>query len=126
MGVSGLRHAPAALYPHRRDPQYPLNRRLGEPQSWSGHRDYKKNPLPLPGIKPQSYSPQSDTILTELPLLTPVKILSKLMSCCLSVLMCYYFRYNIFRFPNFLTNNLHINTKLYNKVQLNVSTTNFK
>jgi hypothetical protein len=33
-GVSGQRHAPAALY-HR----YPLYRRLGGPQSWYGHRD---------------------------------------------------------------------------------------
>jgi hypothetical protein len=32
-GVSGQRHAPAALYP-----RYPLYRRLGGPQSRSGHR----------------------------------------------------------------------------------------
>jgi hypothetical protein len=28
MGVSGQRHAPAALYPRGKDPRYPLNRRL--------------------------------------------------------------------------------------------------
>jgi hypothetical protein len=28
-GVSGQRHAPAALYPQRKDPRYPLYRRLG-------------------------------------------------------------------------------------------------
>jgi hypothetical protein len=38
MGVSGQRHAPAAHYPRGMDPRYPLNRRLGGPQSWSGHR----------------------------------------------------------------------------------------
>jgi hypothetical protein len=38
MGVSGQRHAPAALYPRAKDPRYPLYRRLGGPQSRSGHR----------------------------------------------------------------------------------------
>jgi len=37
-GVSGQRHAPAALYPRGKDPRYPLDRRLGGPQSRSGHR----------------------------------------------------------------------------------------
>jgi hypothetical protein len=39
-GVSGQRHAPAALYPRAKDPQYPLDRRLGGPQSWSGHKGW--------------------------------------------------------------------------------------
>jgi hypothetical protein len=30
-GVSGQRHAPAALYPRGKDPRYPLYRRLGGP-----------------------------------------------------------------------------------------------
>jgi hypothetical protein len=38
MGVSGQHHAPAALYPGRKDLRYPLYRRLGGPQSRSGHR----------------------------------------------------------------------------------------
>jgi hypothetical protein len=29
MGVSGQRHAPAALYPRGKNPRYPLDRRLG-------------------------------------------------------------------------------------------------
>jgi len=37
-GVSGQRHAPAALYPRQKDPRYPPDRRLGGPQSRSGHR----------------------------------------------------------------------------------------
>jgi hypothetical protein len=37
-GVSGQHHALAALYPWGKDPQYPLYRRLGRPQSRSGHR----------------------------------------------------------------------------------------
>jgi hypothetical protein len=43
--------APATLYT-----RYPLNGRLGGPQSWSGHRGNRKNPLPLPGIEPRSSS----------------------------------------------------------------------
>jgi hypothetical protein len=31
MGVSGQRHAPAALYPRGKGPRYPLDRRLGGP-----------------------------------------------------------------------------------------------
>jgi hypothetical protein len=54
MGVSGQRHAPAALYPRGKDPRYPLYRRLGGPQSRSGHWGYRKNPLPPPGIEPRS------------------------------------------------------------------------
>jgi hypothetical protein len=37
-GVSGQRHAPAAFYSRGKDPRYPLDRRLGGPQSRSGHR----------------------------------------------------------------------------------------
>jgi hypothetical protein len=39
-----------------KDPWYPLDKRLGGPQSWSGHRGQRKNPLPLLGIEPQSSS----------------------------------------------------------------------
>jgi hypothetical protein len=38
MEVSGLRHAPAALYPSRKKPLYPFYRRLDGPQRWSGRR----------------------------------------------------------------------------------------
>jgi hypothetical protein len=53
MGVSSQRHAPAALYPRGKDSRYPLDRRLGGTQSRSGHRGYRKNPLPPPGIEPR-------------------------------------------------------------------------
>jgi hypothetical protein len=39
MGVSGQRHAPAALYPRGKRPRYPSDRSLGGPQSRSGRRD---------------------------------------------------------------------------------------
>jgi hypothetical protein len=53
-GVSGQRHAPSVLYPREKDPRYPLDRRVSGLQTRSGHRGYKKNPLPLPGIGPRS------------------------------------------------------------------------
>jgi hypothetical protein len=37
-----------ALSPGK-DQHYPLNRMLDEPQIWSGHRGWRKNPLPPPG-----------------------------------------------------------------------------
>jgi hypothetical protein len=42
MGVSDQRHAPAALYP-RENNRYPLDRRLGGPQSQSGLRLEEKS-----------------------------------------------------------------------------------
>jgi hypothetical protein len=35
--TSGQRHAPAALYPRRKEPRYSFYRRLGGTQSRSGH-----------------------------------------------------------------------------------------
>jgi hypothetical protein len=35
---SGQPHAPAVIYPRGKNPRYPLYRRLGGPQSRSGHR----------------------------------------------------------------------------------------
>jgi hypothetical protein len=49
MGVSGRRDALTALYPRRMDPRYPLYRRLGGPQSRSGHRGYRKHPFSSAG-----------------------------------------------------------------------------
>jgi hypothetical protein len=43
MDVSGQLHVPAAL-PPAKDPCYPLNTRLGGPQSRSGHGDEEKIP----------------------------------------------------------------------------------
>jgi len=47
------------LWPHY--PWYPLDRRLGGPQSWYEHsgREEKIPALPLPGTKPQSSSLQT-------------------------------------------------------------------
>jgi len=42
------------LYPWRKSPRYPLDRRLDEPQSQPAHGGEEKNSQPLPGIKPQT------------------------------------------------------------------------
>jgi hypothetical protein len=57
MDVSGQLHAPAALLSGK-EPLYPLDRRLGEPQNRSGGGGGEKNSQPLPGL--------------ELPIIQPV------------------------------------------------------
>jgi hypothetical protein len=54
MGVSGQRHALPRFTPPPpgKDPRYPLDKRLGGPQSRSGRRGQKKNPLPCRGSNP--------------------------------------------------------------------------
>jgi hypothetical protein len=44
----------SAFTSREKDPRNPLYRRLGGPQSRSGHRGYRKNPLSLSGIEPRS------------------------------------------------------------------------
>jgi hypothetical protein len=51
--ASGQLHAPAAL-PQGKSPWYPLDRRLGGPQSRSGRGGEEKNSHPPPGIEPQN------------------------------------------------------------------------
>jgi hypothetical protein len=51
MEVNGQLHAQAALLPGK-EPWYPLDRRLGGPQSRSGHDGEEKNSQPPPGIEP--------------------------------------------------------------------------
>jgi hypothetical protein len=51
MEVSGQLHAPAALLPGKK-PWYPLDARLGGPQSMSGRGGEEKNSQLLPGLEP--------------------------------------------------------------------------
>jgi hypothetical protein len=54
MGVSGQHHAPGRALPPGKGPPVPIVQEASGPQSRSGHRDYRKNSLPLPGIEPRS------------------------------------------------------------------------
>jgi hypothetical protein len=58
--VRGRLHVPAALSPRKAAPRYPLDRRLGGPQSRS-RRCEEKNPLLLPGIKIPAVQPIART-----------------------------------------------------------------
>jgi hypothetical protein len=53
MEMSGQLQAPAALFPGK-SPWYPLDRRVGGPQSRSGHGGEEKNSQPPPEIEPQN------------------------------------------------------------------------
>jgi hypothetical protein len=45
---------PGRVFPRGKDFWYTLYSRLGGPQSRCGQREWRKNPLPLPGIEPRS------------------------------------------------------------------------
>jgi hypothetical protein len=65
MEVSGQLHTSAAL-PPRKEPQYPLDRRLWGPQSQYGCFRVDRNLLSLPGIEPRPFSPQPVPIIMQL------------------------------------------------------------
>jgi hypothetical protein len=44
---------PGRFYPYGNNHKYPLDSRLGGPQSWSGHGVEEKNSQPLSGIEPR-------------------------------------------------------------------------
>jgi hypothetical protein len=55
------------LYPQGKSPWYPLDRRLGGPQSLSGRGGENKNSKPLPGIETPIFQPVAQRYTTELP-----------------------------------------------------------
>jgi hypothetical protein len=48
---------PRPLYPQGKRPWYPLDRRMGGPQNWSGRGGEEKNSSPLPGLEPPIIQP---------------------------------------------------------------------
>jgi hypothetical protein len=46
-----VRFTPRPLYPRRKSPLYPLERKMSEPESSPGRCAEEKHPLPLPGIE---------------------------------------------------------------------------
>jgi hypothetical protein len=57
---------PWPLYPQRKSPWYPLDRRLGGPHSWSGHGGEGINSYPLSGPEPPITQPTAQHYTTEL------------------------------------------------------------
>jgi hypothetical protein len=56
---------PRPLYPQGRSPWYPLDRKLGGPQSRSGRGGEEKNSQPLPGLEPPIIQPVAQRYTTE-------------------------------------------------------------
>jgi len=54
------------LYPQAKSPRYPLDRRLGGPQGWSGSGGEERNSQPLPGLGPLLIQPVAQRCTTEL------------------------------------------------------------
>jgi hypothetical protein len=65
MGVSVQLHAPA-IYPQGKSSWYPLDRRLGGPQSRFGHGGEEKYSQPMPGFEPAIIPPVTQRHTTEL------------------------------------------------------------
>jgi hypothetical protein len=57
---------PQLLYPQGKCPRYPLDRRLGGPQSQSGCGGKEKISQPLPGLEPPIIQPIAQCYTTEL------------------------------------------------------------
>jgi hypothetical protein len=58
--------APRPLYPQGKNPWYPLDRRLGGPQSRFGQGGGEKNSQLLPGLEPPIIQPVAQRYTTEL------------------------------------------------------------
>jgi hypothetical protein len=57
---------PRLLYPQRKSPWYPLDRRLGRPQSRSGRGGEEKKSQPPQGLEPPTIQPVAQRYTTEL------------------------------------------------------------
>jgi hypothetical protein len=65
MEVNDQLHAPEAL-PQGKSPWYPMDRRLGGPQSRSGRVGEEKNSEPLLGLEPPIIQPVAQRYTTEI------------------------------------------------------------
>jgi hypothetical protein len=89
MEVSGQLHAPPALLPGK-SLWYPLDRRLGGPQSHSGHGgDEEKNSQSLPGIEP--YNPDLPNFCYETAIAELCPCILKLFTVCSVRMDSFYF-----------------------------------
>jgi hypothetical protein len=77
--VVSFTHQP--LYPQGKSPWYSLDRRLGEPQSWSGYDGVEKNSQTLSGLKPPIIQPVAQCYTTGLAWLLFITSLLILIPC---------------------------------------------
>jgi hypothetical protein len=93
---------PGSLYPQGKSSWHSLDRRLGGPQSRSGHGGEEKNSQPLSELKPPIIQPVAQRYTTELTRLIitlyydtknnysiSLHFILKAASICLSVMLCY-------------------------------------
>jgi hypothetical protein len=78
---------PQPLYSQGKDPWYPLDRRLGGPQSRSGRCGEKKNSQPPPELEPPIIQPVARRCTTELSRLLSLLLVSFFFPTCQ---FCYY------------------------------------
>jgi hypothetical protein len=70
------------LYPQRKRPRYPLDRRLGESQSRSGRGLDEKNSQHMPGLEPPIVQPVDQPYTTELSRLLITLLLRRKIRLC--------------------------------------------
>jgi hypothetical protein len=70
---------PLPLYPQGKSPWYPLDRKLGEPQSQSGHSGVEKNSQPLSGLEPSIIQLVAQCYTTELSRCVPKSFLTNIL-----------------------------------------------
>jgi hypothetical protein len=73
---------PQLLYPQKKSPWYPLDKRLGGPQNWSGCGGKEKNSQLLPGLKPLIIHPIAKLYNTELSWLH--LMIRKILNCAIT------------------------------------------
>jgi hypothetical protein len=64
--MEAVSFTPRHLYPRGKSSWYPLDRRLGGPQSRSGRGGEEKNSQPLPGLESPIIQPVAQRYTTEL------------------------------------------------------------
>ena len=88
-GVGGQHHAPAALPPGKT--RYPLYRRLGGPQSWSG-RVWKISPPP--GFDPRTVQPVASRYI-DWAIRAHIPLYTNIMPCYTYAVYIYYVRISV-------------------------------
>jgi hypothetical protein len=102
-----VRFTPRPLYLQEKSPWYPLDRRLGGPQSRSEYGGEEKNSQPLPGLEPPDHPARSPAPCHWVILAPPVSIKGYKIRLTLSENACYYSVQNLWSYL-LLSKNLNI------------------
>jgi hypothetical protein len=97
---------PQSLYPQGKSTWYPLDRRMGGPQSHSGRGGEEVNSQPLPGLELPIIQPVAQRYTAELSRLL-TKIISELICWIFVIFMQHIFNHFLF-FKRHIKNNFHV------------------